>query len=64
MARVINNNPHDQYDHWDQEARQAHHSAIAHTIVQWLFMMGLAGSLALGVFTELLFGHILAPIWP
>ena len=63
MARVISHHSEDRHEHWPQRAH-AHHHAVAHAVVQWIFMAGLAGSLALGLVTELLFGHILAPIWP
>jgi hypothetical protein len=64
MARVISHHSADNHESWREHAHAHHHSAVAHAIVQWLFMAGLAGSLLLGVVTELLFGHILTPIWP
>jgi hypothetical protein len=63
MARVIIHHSDHTHDRWPEHTH-AHHHAVAHAIIQWIFMAGLAGSLALGVVTELLFGHILAPIWP
>jgi hypothetical protein len=63
MARAISHQSEDSHEPWPGNTH-AHHGAVAHAIVQWIFMAGLAGSLLLGVVTELLFSHILTPIWP
>ena len=63
MARAI-----DRHHHDASHGRRLHvgHVDLDHAareLVRWLFMAGLAAALAVGVFTELLFGHIMAPIW-